>query len=117
MRLQLVPEFRFYPLCLDCCCRLSYDTPAGPKEVRTRSVALTVPAYVAADLVAAKAPAAAEALKASGWLGCWVGYREARFCCGRSSSGKSAGYPTKLTGPGLPVCQAPQPALAHTRVS
>lgn len=43
--------------------KLSYDTPAGPKEVRTRSVALTVPAYVAADLVAAKAPAAAEALK------------------------------------------------------
>lgn len=43
--------------------RLSYDTPAGPKVVRTRTVALTAPAYVVADLVADKAPAAAEALK------------------------------------------------------
>lgn len=45
--------------------RLTYDTPAGRKEVRTRTVALTVPAYVAADLVADKAPAAADALKVS----------------------------------------------------
>ncbi|KAI7846431.1 hypothetical protein COHA_000043 [Chlorella ohadii] len=45
--------------------KLTYDTPAGRKEVRTRTVALTVPAYVAADLVADKAPAAADALKSA----------------------------------------------------
>lgn len=43
--------------------RLTYDTPEGRKEVKTRAVALTVPAYVAADLVAEKSAAAAEALK------------------------------------------------------
>lgn len=30
---------------------LSYDTPDGGKTLRARSVALTVPAYVAADLL------------------------------------------------------------------
>ena len=42
---------------------LYYDTPDGAAELRTRSVALTVPAYVAADLVRAAAPNASDALK------------------------------------------------------
>ena len=42
---------------------LRYDTPQGPKTVRAKSVALTVPAYVAADLVEGKAPAAAKSLR------------------------------------------------------
>jgi protoporphyrinogen/coproporphyrinogen III oxidase len=42
---------------------LSYSTPAGPATLRARSVALTVPAYTAADLVASAAPAAATALR------------------------------------------------------
>ncbi|KAL4430008.1 hypothetical protein ABPG77_004378 [Micractinium sp. CCAP 211/92] len=43
--------------------KLTYDTPEGRKEVKTRAVALTVPAYVAADLVAEQSAVAAEALK------------------------------------------------------
>ena len=31
--------------------RLQYQTPQGSKTIRTRSVALTVPAYVAAELL------------------------------------------------------------------
>lgn len=46
-------------------CRLTYETPEGRKEVKTRAVALTVPAYVAADLVAQQSSVAAEALKVS----------------------------------------------------
>ena len=42
---------------------LSYATPAGPATLRARAVALTVPAYTAADLVADAAPAAAAALR------------------------------------------------------
>ena len=42
---------------------LYYDTPDGAAELRTRSVALTVPAYVAADLVRAAVPNASDALK------------------------------------------------------
>lgn len=42
---------------------LKYETPQGSKTVRAKSVALTVPAYVAADLVEGKAPAAAKALR------------------------------------------------------
>ena len=30
---------------------LKYDTPEGPQEVQARTVALTVPAYTAADLI------------------------------------------------------------------
>ena len=30
---------------------LLYDTPDGRREIRTRSVAMTAPAYVVADLV------------------------------------------------------------------
>eukprot|EP00887_Chlorella_sp_A99_P001230 scaffold14.g1230.t1 len=43
--------------------RLVYDAPEGRREVRARVVALTVPAYVAADLVRREAPDAAAALK------------------------------------------------------
>ena len=42
---------------------LLYDTPDGVREVKTRSVALTVPAYVAADLVRRECPDAASFLK------------------------------------------------------
>jgi oxygen-dependent protoporphyrinogen oxidase len=42
--------------------RLQYNTPQGPREVRTRTVALTVPSYVAADLVRGASAAAADAL-------------------------------------------------------
>ena len=42
---------------------LLYDTPEGAKEIKTKSVALTVPAYVAADLVRRNAPDAAQLLK------------------------------------------------------
>ena len=42
---------------------LSYSTPSGPATVRARAVALTVPAYTAADLIADAAPAAASALR------------------------------------------------------
>ena len=42
---------------------LYYNTPDGATEIRTRSVALTTPAYVAADLVRAAAPNASDALK------------------------------------------------------
>ena len=45
--------------------RLSYDTPGGPKDLSARSVIMTTPAYVAGDLLAAAAPKAAAALKAS----------------------------------------------------
>lgn len=42
---------------------LLYDTPEGIKEIKSRSVALTVPAYVAADLVRRESPDAASLLK------------------------------------------------------
>ena len=42
---------------------LLYNTPEGMKEIKTRSVALTVPAYVAADLVRRECPDAAAFLK------------------------------------------------------
>jgi oxygen-dependent protoporphyrinogen oxidase len=42
---------------------LTYDTPDGPQQLRTRTVALTVPAYVAAELLAAQAPSAAAGLQ------------------------------------------------------
>ncbi|CAL5228570.1 g11727 [Coccomyxa viridis] len=42
---------------------LYYDTPEGSQKVRTRSVALTVPAYTAADLVRRDCPDASMALK------------------------------------------------------
>lgn len=42
---------------------LRYETPQVPRTVRARSVALTVPAYVAADLVEKEAPAAAKSLR------------------------------------------------------
>jgi len=41
---------------------LVYDTPEGQVEVRSRTVALTVPAYVAAELFKKDVPTAAEAL-------------------------------------------------------
>lgn len=45
--------------------RLSYATPAGPREVRARTVALTVPSYAAAALLRpAAGAAAADALAA-----------------------------------------------------
>lgn len=43
--------------------KLRYDTPEGSRTVRSRSVALTVPAYVAAGLVEGESPAAASLLK------------------------------------------------------
>jgi oxygen-dependent protoporphyrinogen oxidase len=46
--------------------RLAYDTPQGRKELRARSVALTVPAYVAGDLLQQQCPSAAAALKVRG---------------------------------------------------
>lgn len=42
---------------------LLYDTPDGVKEIKSKSVALTVPAYVASDLVRRDAPDAAQLLK------------------------------------------------------
>lgn len=42
---------------------LVYETPEGKQEVVTRSLLLTVPAYVAADLIQPVAPAGAEALR------------------------------------------------------
>lgn len=42
--------------------RLQYDTPSGPKTIRTKSVALTVPSYVAADLIRPASASAADAL-------------------------------------------------------
>ena len=42
--------------------KLSYNTPDGPKEIRARTVALTVPSYVAADLIKPVSTKAAEAL-------------------------------------------------------
>lgn len=41
---------------------LRYDTPDGAKEVRARSVALTVPAYVTSELVRRDCPNAANRL-------------------------------------------------------
>lgn len=43
---------------------LEYETPEGAKTVRAKTVAMTAPAYVVADMLTAKAPAAAAALKA-----------------------------------------------------
>ncbi|PSC75640.1 Protoporphyrinogen oxidase chloroplastic [Micractinium conductrix] len=43
--------------------KLTYDTPQGCKELRSRAVALTIPAYVAADLLEGAAPSAAAGLK------------------------------------------------------
>ncbi|GAX80836.1 hypothetical protein CEUSTIGMA_g8271.t1 [Chlamydomonas eustigma] len=42
---------------------LKYSTPEGTEEVQARTVALTVPAYTAADLLSEAAPAASEALR------------------------------------------------------
>ena len=42
---------------------LRYDTPEGQQELVTRSVALTVPAYVVADLVRPQCPDASDALR------------------------------------------------------
>lgn len=42
---------------------LAYETPQGPKKVIAKAVALTVPAYVAADLVQGQAPRAAQDLR------------------------------------------------------
>jgi protoporphyrinogen/coproporphyrinogen III oxidase len=42
--------------------RLKYDTPEGSKELRARTVALTVPSYVAADLIRPVSAKAADAL-------------------------------------------------------
>jgi protoporphyrinogen/coproporphyrinogen III oxidase len=42
--------------------RLHYDTPDGPKQVRTKTVALTVPSYVAAELLRPASSAAADTL-------------------------------------------------------
>ena len=44
--------------------RLQYDTPDGPKQVKTKTVALTVPSYVAADLLRPVSAAAADTLAA-----------------------------------------------------
>ena len=43
---------------------LQYDTPDGPKQIRTKTVALTVPSYVAADLIRPVNTAAADKLAA-----------------------------------------------------
>lgn len=43
--------------------KLQYETPEGPKTLRSRTVALTVPAYVAADLFEKQSAKAAEALR------------------------------------------------------
>ncbi|KAG1664086.1 hypothetical protein FOA52_011443 [Chlamydomonas sp. UWO 241] len=42
---------------------LSYDTPEGPTSVQARTIALTVPAYTAADLLQTVASSAADALR------------------------------------------------------
>lgn len=41
---------------------LTYDTPEGKRQIRTRTVAMTVPSYVAADLLRPVSPVAAKAL-------------------------------------------------------
>lgn len=41
---------------------LRYDTPSGQQEVKTRSVAVTMPAWALADLLRTQAPSTAEAL-------------------------------------------------------
>lgn len=42
---------------------LTYDTPDGQKQVRSRAVALTVPAYIAADLLQQDCAGAANQLR------------------------------------------------------
>lgn len=42
--------------------QLSYSTPEGPKTLKARSVAMTMPAWALADLLKQQAPAAAAAL-------------------------------------------------------
>ena len=42
---------------------LVYDTPEGQKHIRARAVALTVPAYVAADLLQQDCASAADKLR------------------------------------------------------
>lgn len=42
---------------------LSYSTPDGQKQIKTRAVALTVPAYIAADLVQQDCAGAADKLR------------------------------------------------------
>ena len=42
---------------------LTYDTPDGQKQIKTRSVALTVPAYIAADLIQQDCATAAQKLR------------------------------------------------------
>ena len=42
---------------------LTYDTPDGQKQLKTRTVVLTVPAYIAADLLQEASAAAADKLR------------------------------------------------------
>lgn len=42
---------------------LSYSTPDGQKQIKTRAVALTVPAYIAADLLQQDCAGAADKLR------------------------------------------------------
>ncbi len=42
---------------------LVYDTPDGQKQLKTKSVALTIPAYIAADLLQDHCTAAADKLR------------------------------------------------------
>lgn len=42
---------------------LTYDTPEGQKQIKTRAVALTVPAYIAADLLQSNCTGAADKLR------------------------------------------------------
>jgi len=41
---------------------LKYDTPEGPKEVKAKNVVVTIPSWVAADLLRKQSPKAADAL-------------------------------------------------------
>ena len=43
---------------------LTYDTPDGARTIRARTVGLTAPSYVVADLLQSRAPKAAESLQA-----------------------------------------------------
>ena len=42
--------------------RLQYNTPDGPKTIKTKSVALTVPSYIAADILRPVSAAAADSI-------------------------------------------------------
>ena len=94
---------------------LYYNTPNGATEVRTRSVALTAPAYVVADLVRAAAPNASDALKSFDYppVGAVTlayplsAIRDDRKAADGSLPGTQAG----VTAPGLPLHAACQPML------